>query len=900
MNDPRGSIWRKWDLHVHTPASIVQSYGNNDDKTWEQFITDLEKLPAEFKAIGISDYNFIDGYIKVVDAKKAGRLKNIDLILPVVELRIDKFGGSENKIRRVNLHVIFSEDLKPEVIQTQFLNALEASYKLTPPYASKGIEWSGTVTIESLRDLGHKIIESVPQKERAKFGSPVMEGFNNLDLPLDKVLEKLKANSFLKGNYLLAVGKTEWASIEWNDSTIAEKKNIINNAHFVFTSSENPSDFKKAKKALHDGGVNDRLLDCSDAHSFSESKEKDRIGNCFMWIKGDTCFETLKQAFCESEYRLCGDANQPFDPIYKISKVTFDFPEGTTIEGEDFCLRGHTDVHLSPNLTCLIGGRGTGKSMVLNLLHERLQPDENLFLKEHLIQNAKVVDCVQIEGATNVEFLSQNEIEEFATNQDKFTLAIFNRLLKLDKEGHLEQVSQDLDTYLGAIDLQISRMERKIKLEKEISEKKKVLESYRDVIGVLQDADYLTLSADVRKKSERLQELQSSSKRLAALIASLQKILMEFTPNFKEATNGYQVLHAEIIKALTSIVAEYKSGQRTTDDRKEETLLSEEIKNLQESLESLLNSKGVSEENLLDITRANQMFSGADAEVKTLEAEMVQLKSDIAGFSINNVLRHDYESEFSSQLNPVVEKLSSLSGEVKPIGLEYRFDIARAKDALLEIFLKHLPTGTKGRRYRKDYVSDTLFLVNPESLPSKTSFLQQITETKGDAETATAIASLFQNDDQYEIYKLEAMRVFADANTYKSIMVSYDNRPLKNSSFGQRCTAAIVILLLLGNTPLIIDEPEAHLDSSLIARYLVDLIKRQKQLRQIVFATHNANFVVNGDAELINALEMDAAKRTAIVPTTIENLAFRDKIVALEGGKEAFKRREEKYEFISI
>ena len=60
-DDPVGSIWRKWDLHVHTPESVV-----NDYKGWDEFILDLESLPPEFGVIGINDYLFIDGYERVL------------------------------------------------------------------------------------------------------------------------------------------------------------------------------------------------------------------------------------------------------------------------------------------------------------------------------------------------------------------------------------------------------------------------------------------------------------------------------------------------------------------------------------------------------------------------------------------------------------------------------------------------------------------------------------------------------------------------------------------------------------------------------------------------------------------------------------------------------------------
>ena len=106
-NINRGSEWRKWDLHIHTPSSICQGYGNNQEN-WDKFISALEHLPDEVKVIGITDYYFIDGYEKVMQHKlNNDRLKNIDKIFPVLEFRIDTFGsGNENNLQKINLHII--------------------------------------------------------------------------------------------------------------------------------------------------------------------------------------------------------------------------------------------------------------------------------------------------------------------------------------------------------------------------------------------------------------------------------------------------------------------------------------------------------------------------------------------------------------------------------------------------------------------------------------------------------------------------------------------------------------------------------------------------------------------------------------------------------------------------
>ncbi len=82
-------IWRlkedqngeKWDLHVHTPDSIVHHYKKTDTQdVWGKYLCDLEDLDPSIKVLGINDYLFLDGYKKVVKAKTDGRLQNIELI----------------------------------------------------------------------------------------------------------------------------------------------------------------------------------------------------------------------------------------------------------------------------------------------------------------------------------------------------------------------------------------------------------------------------------------------------------------------------------------------------------------------------------------------------------------------------------------------------------------------------------------------------------------------------------------------------------------------------------------------------------------------------------------------------------------------------------------------------
>lgn len=85
---PKGAVWRKWDLHVHTPYSIYQKFGANNDDTWKKYISDLEDMPAEFAVIGINDYLFLDGYKKLCEEQENNkRLQNLTLF-PVKKMAI--------------------------------------------------------------------------------------------------------------------------------------------------------------------------------------------------------------------------------------------------------------------------------------------------------------------------------------------------------------------------------------------------------------------------------------------------------------------------------------------------------------------------------------------------------------------------------------------------------------------------------------------------------------------------------------------------------------------------------------------------------------------------------------------------------------------------------------------
>jgi len=129
-------------------------------------------------------------------------------------------------------------------------------------------------------------------------------------------------------------------------------------------------------------------------------------------------------------------------------------------------------------------------------------------------------------------------------------------------------------------------------------------------------------------------------------------------------------------------------------------------------------------------------------------------------------------------------------------------------------------------------------------------------------------------------------------------------QPLEELSTGQKATAVLLLLLLESSAPLIVDQPEDDLDNRFITEGIVPRMRNEKQRRQFIFSTHNANIPVLGDAELILGLTAagEAGRGQARVAPehigSIDSRIVRELVEEiLEGGREAFETRRRKYGF---
>src|SRR5690348_16860522 len=101
ITSPKGSLWHRWDPHVHTPGTALNDQYQGQEP-WESFVAGVEAIVPAVRALGITDYYNIDNYIATVEKQKHGRLSGVGLIFPNVELRL----ATGAKTSAINLHLL--------------------------------------------------------------------------------------------------------------------------------------------------------------------------------------------------------------------------------------------------------------------------------------------------------------------------------------------------------------------------------------------------------------------------------------------------------------------------------------------------------------------------------------------------------------------------------------------------------------------------------------------------------------------------------------------------------------------------------------------------------------------------------------------------------------------------
>lgn len=847
----KGSSWHKWDLHAHTPYTHLNKAYKCSEEGFIQKLCD-----SGIDCVGLTNYFKFNE--KEFELKEKIEKRGIKVFYNL-EVRLD-YQNDKNEC--LDFHIIFSDEVSSDGIK-KFLSNMEANVC--------GID-------KKLDDL-----------EKDDFDKAVVN--------FDQLLECLEEESLkLRGKYLLGF----LSRGHGNSRSSSNCEKIVKKAHFLIHSSNNQENLKKDRDSWLES--NKPLLQSSDAH------KEDSIGKKYTWIKAEKTFEGLKQIIYEPETRVSIDEKKPQDPLYKIDCVGLCFDGEVKITNEKgdapFCYAGFDQkLYFSPNFTCVIGGRGSGKSTLLQLIASKLY--DKILVKG--LKHETIQKCIEIQPDTDivdsVEYLAQNEVEEFATNVSKFTEAIFNRIdSKLS--GNLKELENQITENTKKFDEQIASWQEKTKLEEQLKNREKERKKSQNIIDTFKDKDYLDKREKLQENHKALIDLKQSKEVVLTFIEKLKRVVnFESKENMEEKNSYdkvYNQLKQNICKELEEIDKNIKNGCFDSDDKNIEKL---EVKQqtLHQEIGEFLKEKGVIDENIGDLERANCQLADIEKEITDLKRKIEEITNKIKGFSWEGIDKdiENFENQIEEKLkeiNPVFKEISKNHKEVKPITIKYRLN-EDIFEGVFEDFDKLVDKGFNIQKHQskiKEYLKE-IELKNTIDM-QHAGFIEELYSSIDNKKAAfyETMKDIFDREIHFQIYRLLILKHLRNVEKYKIFEVRYDKRALNETSFGQKCTAVLVVLLSLGNNPIIIDEPEAHLDSALIANYLLTLIKKQKQKRQIIFATHNANFVLNADAEQIIQLKNENNKIVA-QSFMIESDKHKEDLLKLEGGEKAFKDRERKY-----
>jgi ABC-type lipoprotein export system ATPase subunit len=455
---PRGSEWRQWDLHVHTPASFQwagKKFESDPNSTANREIVDemIVALNATEPAVfALMDYWTFDGWFALkrrLSESDAPELQKV--VFPGIELRL----AAPTK-HRLNAHVLFSNEVEDQVL-LDFKSALQVEIISRPLSNAVLIELAKNVNEDILKHHGFKKDEVVRDPKHALLvGSTIAElNCESYKAAIEKVPNG-QAIGFMPYDTSDGLAEVKWHEHYayflglFKTSPIFESRNHDLRCAFVNEiTSGNSNWICNFQEGL--GNVPRLVVSGSDAHRFVGVKgDNDKRGygdfpsGKATWIKADPTFRGLHQAILEPAKRsFIGERPEKLIEVDKNKTFYIDSVEvvknlEATIAGK--WLDG-TKIHLNPELVAIIGNKGSGKSAladVIALLGNSRQKEHFSFLTKNRFRGKSGEPAKHFTGSLT---WCHSVTERRNLNDDPPTDKV--ELVRYIPQGHFEELCND-------------------------------------------------------------------------------------------------------------------------------------------------------------------------------------------------------------------------------------------------------------------------------------------------------------------------------------------------------------------------------------------------------------------------------------------------------------------------
>lgn len=953
----RGSLWKRWDLHFHTPSSFDY---HDKSVTDEQIVERLRD--EEVRVVAITDHHVID----VPRIRKLQDLGGDDLtVLPGMELRSDHGG------KPINYICIFPEDCDLDHVWTTFQGKLGLT---SEGLRQKGGDDKVYVPIEdgaqAARELGGVISIHAGGKSNS------IEGISNRE----QFQQRIKYDITSKWVDLLEVGQL---------------KDIDRYLNIVFPAT----------------GLDKPLIICSDNHQVSDYAVKSRL-----WFRADPTFRGLLMVLREPSDRVFIGDRPPSDMRVEQNRTKYirsvSFKKTAIAVTHEKWFSGK--VEFNPGLVAIIGNKGSGKSALsdsLGLLGSTKNSEAFSFLTDNRFLHARsslasefeatlewesgesttrsLDEAVNPEEVERVKYLPQDHVENVCNEiigigeeegfERELKSVIFSHVPETQRLRHTnldDLVQFQTDEKQNRIDSLLKQLREttrsRVRLEAqtdsavrlELTEKLKRRESELQaletakpvaVVDPAEEGDVPTdiallqslSAADDRKNAIEVEidrltnNLALSERRLAVANRLLERITnfeKEFDA-FKEAiaedaielgllpetlvTLSIETASAEAIRdaELASIPSlnEQIDGDEPPGLRKQVANVEAEIIEIQSRLDApnrayqaylkalsewnekraAIEGTNLDPESLEGLKAALANLDQLPSEIESLKAEQTDIALEIHAEKLAQA------SVYRTLYGPVQNFIDSHPLAKDRLRLEFRAELTNEgfETRLLDLINQHRK-GTfigvdEGRAKAESLVRATDW-EDPESVRA---FLEAVDNAlHWDQRDQPPSEVLLKNqlirgkraEEVFDLlYGLEYVR--------PRYILRWEGKDLSMLSPGERGTLLLVFYLLIdmSDLPLIIDQPEGNLDNHTVAKVLVDCVKEARKRRQVFIVTHNPNLAVVCDADQVVHASIDKADGNAVtyLSGALEDPAMSQFVTdVLEGTRWAFGVRNAKYE----
>ena len=918
LKKPNGANFHLSDLHIHTPADTSKKYEmagekkqlNNEDWCRRYARRIIEKAyKNEIEIIGITDHNaveWIDYFNEEVRKVNPPEGQSEITVFPGFEVNTNTGSG-------VHIICLFNPGT-PKAKLDEYLSALfEAGVRFDSRGYPKITKKSCNEVINFIQENGGICIGP-----HALSSNGVLSGYG----------EQPRVETFTNPKLLVV--------------------------EIPGTRSELTGFAKNVIFGLDPNYKRERLIATINS---SDSDSLDKVGSRATYIKmSSITVEGLREAFLDWESRIRFKE--------ELEKEKYAVIMGAGWEGGGCFLNDQIN-HFNKNLNAIIGGKGTGKSTIIETLRyafdqkpkspnaerahqeiirdvfksgstlqvlvyspqfdrhyiiERSYPgqplvksiDEELLKQKNIIREKEIVD-LPVESLFIPEIYGQKEIYDISD----------------DKSFQLKLVDRFLDEKFAQLKTEESNLSKQLKINKTdlintLESLDKIEENNKQLLEIREKKQrYIKLNIHEKLKTQRTYEKEKSLLMMATKKADdLRNRLMEFFDTldmdvtFLSDRTIEDLPNKDLLKkgrgSLISLFHFLESKRAEIKDTIRET--NNELTRIKKDWEPLYNKQQEEYQKIIDNLRKEGIPLDPEEFMK-LERRENLLKS-----IVND---KDKYIKTKEELEGIRRKLLDRLNKVRLEQFTKRKEVEKKVNEKLKGILK---IDVKYAAIRDGFIDRLLGYSSRENRIMKEPIRRMVDDDKFNVKffvdtlrngeqaliddlglTPGTAASLYRAIPKEDYYDLETLDF--EAETQIRLYIGPPDVPIsersddlfkktEHLSKGQKSTAILTLVLLESDRPLIVDQPEDDLDNRFVVDDVVKKLRAEKEQRQFIIATHNANITISADSELILVLDADEKRGWEQASGSIDDQDVKEAVERIiEGGKDVFLLRKEKYGF---